>query len=362
VSSVVEAPAQARKNLDRLRRPIIHRGDCAAFRTLRVPHAVYGLWHTGRKPKPLCGQTGQRSMRGGWSRESSSASKRGARKLNCWLAATPRHSVSRAIGRQRARRVRGPYRDGQRGGERWHCLYPQREFDHPARRSGPVQSERAGFGFPIRLGLKLSWDVATHPRWLAFVLACIFVKRKNPHIDNLEPWRGPGLFSRQVAGIAPHEALCWSHIRLIRGLWQAPLVVKGILSPADAALARDCGVDGIILADHGGRQLNHAVSPMQTLTRVLEQAGDVTVMIDSGFRRGTDIIKALALGARAVFVGPRSFSPPRTQANPACPMPSRYWLGRSIGTWQCWAPVIPETSVERCCAARKRRGRQRCRQ
>jgi hypothetical protein len=72
---------------------------------------------------------------------------------------------------------------------------------------------------------------------------------------------------------------------------------------ADAALARDCGVDGIILSNHGGRQLDYAVSPMQTLTRVLERAGDLTVMIDSGFRRGTDVIKALALGAHAVFVG-----------------------------------------------------------
>ncbi len=162
---------------------------------------------------------------------------------------------------------------------------------------------RAGFGFPIRPGLKLSWDVATHPRWLASVLARTFVKRKYPHIDNLEPWGGPGLFSRRVAGIAAHEALCWSHIRLIRELWQGPLVVKGILSPADAVLARDHGVDGVILSNHGGRQLDHAVSPMQTLPRVLEQAGDLTVMIDSGFRRGTDVIKALALGAHAVFVG-----------------------------------------------------------
>ena len=79
---------------------------------------------------------------------------------------------------------------------------------------------RAGFGFPIRPGLKLGWDVATHPRWLASVLARTLVKRKNPHIDNLEPWGGPGLFSREVAGIAAHEALCWRHIRLLRELWK----------------------------------------------------------------------------------------------------------------------------------------------
>jgi L-lactate dehydrogenase (cytochrome) len=162
---------------------------------------------------------------------------------------------------------------------------------------------RAGFGFPIRPGVKLGWDVATHPRWLVSVLARTLVKRKNPHIDNLEPWGGPGLFSRKVAGIAAHEALCWRHIRLLRDLWKGKLVIKGVLSPADAALARDCGADGIILSNHGGRQLDQAVSPLQVLTSVQEHANGLTVMIDSGFRRGTDVIKALALGANAVFIG-----------------------------------------------------------
>ncbi|HVZ10289.1 alpha-hydroxy acid oxidase [Rhodopila sp.] len=162
---------------------------------------------------------------------------------------------------------------------------------------------RAGFGFPIRPSLRLGWDVATHPRWLTGVFARTLARRRSPHIDNLEPWGGPGLFSREVAGIAAHEALCWRHIRLMRELWKGKLVVKGILSSGDAAIARDCGVDGIILSNHGGRQLDQAVSPMQILPRVREQAAGLAVMIDSGFRRGTDVIKALALGADAVFVG-----------------------------------------------------------
>ena len=103
------------------------------------------------------------------------------------------------------------------------------------------------------------------------VLGRTLVKRKNPHIDNLEPWGGPGLFSRNVAGIAAHEALCWRHIRLLRDLWKGKLVIKGVLSPADAALARDCGADGIILSNDGGRQLDQAVSPLQVLTSVQEQ-------------------------------------------------------------------------------------------
>ncbi|HEX3992915.1 MAG TPA: alpha-hydroxy acid oxidase [Acetobacteraceae bacterium] len=162
---------------------------------------------------------------------------------------------------------------------------------------------RAGFGFPIRPNLRLGLDVLGHPRWAAAVLARTLLKRGNPHIDDLEPYGGPGLFSRDVAGIAAHEGLNWDHIRLIRRLWHGPLVVKGILSPDDVAVARNAGVDGVILSNHGGRQLDHAVAPLQILARALEQAGDMKVMIDSGFRRGTDIVKALALGAASVFVG-----------------------------------------------------------
>ena len=80
-------------------------------------------------------------------------------------------------------------------------------------------------------------------------------------------------------------------------------MIKGILSPDDVTRAADHGADGVILSNHGGRQLDRAVSPMQVLTSALERAKGITVMIDSGFRRGTDIIQALALGAHAVFVG-----------------------------------------------------------
>jgi L-lactate dehydrogenase (cytochrome) len=170
-------------------------------------------------------------------------------------------------------------------------------------RSNREADARNGFSFPIRPGPRLSWDVMTHPYWLISVLLRTLAKRKIPHIDNLEPWGGPNLFSREVASIASHDSLCWDHIRIARSLWKGPLVVKGILSPEDALIARDIGVDGIILSNHGGRQLDHAVAPVQMLPSVLEKAGDLVVMVDSGFRRGTDVIKALALGARAVFIG-----------------------------------------------------------
>jgi L-lactate dehydrogenase (cytochrome) len=89
----------------------------------------------------------------------------------------------------------------------------------------------------------------------------------------------------------------------MRELWKGPFVLKGLLSPADVALAREHGVDGVILSNHGGRQLDYAVSPIQVLPAAMAEARGMTVMIDSGFRRGTDVLKALALGAQGVFVG-----------------------------------------------------------
>ena len=162
---------------------------------------------------------------------------------------------------------------------------------------------RAGFGFPIRPNLRLSWDVAKHPRWAVGVLGRTFLRRGIPHIVNLEPDGGPNLFSTKVKGIAAHESLSWDHARLMRSLWKGPFVLKGLLSPDDVATARNIGVDGVILSNHGGRQLDHAVSPMRMLKSALGAARGMPVMIDSGFRRGTDVLKALALGASAVFIG-----------------------------------------------------------
>jgi L-lactate dehydrogenase (cytochrome) len=162
---------------------------------------------------------------------------------------------------------------------------------------------RAGFSFPIRPSLRLSWDVLTHPRWMFGVLARTLLKRGIPHIVNLEPDGGPGLFSRSVKGIAAHEDLNWDHFKLMRRLWKGPLIVKGVLSPRDVAAARANGADGVIVSNHGGRQLDHAVSPLRILPSLVECADGMAVMVDSGFRRGTDVIKAYGLGADFVFVG-----------------------------------------------------------
>ena len=80
-------------------------------------------------------------------------------------------------------------------------------------------------------------------------------------------------------------------------------MLKSVLHPADAARARVLGVDALIVSNHGGRQLDGALSPLRALPGILATAGDLPVMIDSGFRRGTDVLKAMALGAAFVFIG-----------------------------------------------------------
>lgn len=164
-------------------------------------------------------------------------------------------------------------------------------------------SRRAGFGYPIQPSARLTWDVATHPRWLLGVLGRTMLHRGIPRLVNLEPSGGPALFSSKLAHMTAHDRLSWEHVRMMRELWKRPFVLKGLLSPADVATAREHGVDGVILSNHGGRQLDYAVAPMSVLQAAVQAARGMPVMIDSGFRRGTDVLKALALGARFVFVG-----------------------------------------------------------
>lgn len=100
------------------------------------------------------------------------------------------------------------------------------------------------------------------------------------------------------------DHLDWSHLERIRSRWRGNLVVKGIMHADDAVHAADVGADGIILSNHGGRQLDGTASPLQVLPDIAGRIdGRIPVMIDGGFRRGTDIVKALALGASFVFVG-----------------------------------------------------------
>ncbi|MFI5446480.1 alpha-hydroxy acid oxidase [Polaromonas sp. UC242_47] len=163
---------------------------------------------------------------------------------------------------------------------------------------------RAGFSTPLRPSARLAWQGLTHPRWLFGTFLKTLVKHGMPHFENNYARRGAPILSANVLrDFSDRGHLGWEHIRLIRQMWPGKLVLKGILDVRDARLAVENGADGIIVSNHGGRQLDSTVSPMRVLPGIVKACPEIPVMIDSGFRRGTDVLKALALGARFVFVG-----------------------------------------------------------
>ncbi len=163
---------------------------------------------------------------------------------------------------------------------------------------------RNGFKTPLRPDLRLLRDGLAHPRWSLGVLLRTILRHGVPHFENNTAERGVSLIARNVErDFGGREFLDWTAIRRLRAGWPGKLVVKGILHPDDARRAGELGVDGLIVSNHGGRQLDGALSPMRALPAVVAAAGQQTVLIDSGFRRGSDVLKALALGARGVFVG-----------------------------------------------------------
>src|SRR5262249_8296163 len=91
---------------------------------------------------------------------------------------------------------------------------------------------------------------------------------------------------------------------MLRKLWPRTLIVKGVLHPQDAILAADCGADGVVVSNHGGRNLGRQPAPLRLLAEIIGGVGHrMKVVVDSGCRRGGDVVKALALGAQAVLIG-----------------------------------------------------------
>jgi L-lactate dehydrogenase (cytochrome) len=161
---------------------------------------------------------------------------------------------------------------------------------------------RTGFHTPLRPTLRLAWDSALRPRWLFGMLVRTLLVHGMPHFENMGP-RLPLISRTGTRDPGGRERLAWRHIEAIRRRWGGRLVLKGILDVADARRARELGVDGIVVSNHGGRQLDGAVTPLAVLPEIAAEAGAMTVMMDGGVRRGTDVLKALALGARFVFIG-----------------------------------------------------------
>ena len=211
---------------------------------------------------------------------------------------------------------------------------------------------RTGFSTPLKPSLRLAWDGLTRPRWLAGTFLRTLLAHGMPHFENSFATRGAPILSASVLrDFSARDHLSWEHVARIRRQWPGALVIKGILHPDDAALAREHGVDGIIVSNHGGRQLDGAVPPLLALPGVLDAAGDMPVMLDSGVRRGGDVLKALALGARCVFVGRPFTTRPPSAARPAWRTPSACCAPKSTATWPCSASTGSTSCIPACCAA-----------
>ncbi|PZQ78339.1 MAG: alpha-hydroxy-acid oxidizing enzyme [Variovorax paradoxus] len=171
-----------------------------------------------------------------------------------------------------------------------------------------------GFSTPLRPSPRLAFDGVTHPRWLLGTFFKTLARHGMPHFENWRAERGAPILSATVErDFQARDHLSWQHLGVVRELWKGPLVVKGILRWQDAVKAQDLGVDGVIVSNHGGRQMDGAISPLRVLPEIAQAAPGLTVMMDSGIRRGSDVLKALSLGARCVFNG-RSFNHAATVA------------------------------------------------
>src|SRR5712671_808178 len=143
-------------------------------------------------------------------------------------------------------------------------------------------------------------QLLVRPRWLAALLADGgLMKFENVVI----PGKGPMLYADVTAALE-QSVVTWEDMKWIREAWNGPIVIKGIHTPEDARRAVDMGADALVVSNHGGRQLDRVAPTLRVLPEVVAAVGDrIEVLLDGGIRRGSDIVKAVCLGARAVMAG-----------------------------------------------------------
>lgn len=165
-------------------------------------------------------------------------------------------------------------------------------------------NDRNGFTDPISLNPRFVMDMALHPRWVAGVIGRYVLNGGMPRHENYPDKYRRRITTAQSKGPANSHSMTWEGIGRIRKAWPGPLVVKGVLSGDDARRAVDQGADAVVVSNHGGRALDSSIATIDMLPEVVKAVGDrATVLLDSGVRQGSDIMKAVALGAKAVLVG-----------------------------------------------------------
>ncbi|MDP2085098.1 MAG: alpha-hydroxy acid oxidase [Gemmobacter sp.] len=165
--------------------------------------------------------------------------------------------------------------------------------------------DRRNFAAPAHLSLSARLDILRHPHWLWHTVA---KRGRLPGFPNLEPFAPEG--KRDLFGISDWTRsnmrldMDWAMLARIRARWPGKLLVKGVLHMDDVRAAIEAGADGVVLSNHGGRQLDRALAPLHAVAPARAVAGPgFPILVDSGFRRGADIVMALALGADAVLLG-----------------------------------------------------------
>jgi len=161
---------------------------------------------------------------------------------------------------------------------------------------------RNGLSAPPKLTPKHLWYMAQCPQWC---LGMAMTKRHDfgnivGHVSGVEDMSSLSMWAAEQFD----PKLNWDDINWIKELWGGPLILKGILDPQDALKAADSGADAIIVSNHGGRQLDGARSSIAALAEIVDLVGDrVEVHMDGGIRSGQDVLKALSLGAKGVYMG-----------------------------------------------------------
>jgi (S)-mandelate dehydrogenase len=171
----------------------------------------------------------------------------------------------------------------------------------------PVNSKRErnlrnGFTRPLKMTMKTKLEALLHPGWMAE-----YLRTGMPLFSNWQRYAPPGATTAEVADFVAQQtpvSVQWRDIETFRHLWPGKLVIKGIMHVDDATRCAALGCDGIMVSNHGGRQLDKSPSAVEVLPAIAAAVGDkLTVMFDSGVRRGSDAVVALCLGAKYVFVG-----------------------------------------------------------